>query len=163
MEEEERLKNFIEYGHKITRVYEETRLKYLEFHLIFSGFISVAVSYFATFLNREGQSLIGLGIIILMILVIFNLIISIGAFSKKTEQIKRTNWHYRENITRKSKKFRFDLDDKKLIEDDKQQYNNLLIYQKRYFCLLRITQTITVLSMIPFIIFLILSFGHLNP
>ncbi|MFX1329113.1 MAG: hypothetical protein ACFE91_13380 [Promethearchaeota archaeon] len=157
------MKNYIEYGHKITRIYEETRLKYLEFHVIFSGFISVAVSYFATFLKRDGQFLIGVGIIILLVLVIVNLLISIGLFARKTKQIKTTNWHYRNNITKEIMGFIVDLDNQKLIEDDKKQYNNLLIYQRRYFRLLRITQIITIASMIPFFIFLCLSLGYFIP
>jgi len=163
MEKEERIKNYIDYGYNITRVYEETRIKYLELHIIFVSLMSVAISYFQTFLKPEGQYLIRLGIIILIVSVIINLIVSIGIFAKKTKKIERTNWHYWKNITKESKDFTINLDEENLIEDDKKQYRNLLIYQKRYFSLLRIIQVMTIVSVFILFIILIPSFWFINP
>ncbi|MHA1249393.1 MAG: hypothetical protein ACTSRP_05320 [Candidatus Helarchaeota archaeon] len=176
-----RIKDYIIYGNSIVRLYENTRRKYLEFHIGVMTFISIAISFFKNDLYSDKMLLLIIGTKIFYIFTFINIIFNLFIFGIKTKGIEKTNWHYRgvlikenqkpsnnrksnlknnniEKSKKRLKRFRLDLEENNLFEDDKKQYKNILIYQQKYFIYLTITRYTVLISTLILFICLFMNF-----
>ena len=148
------LKDYINFGYKISQDYKNYRRIYLELNIAFMSFFSLAIKFFTDFFVGEpcAYNLIIFGFILLLFFTSVNIFYNLLKHETKSTQPTWVHYRAHEDNIQTYEIFKKYQKETTIDNINLKQLYNIYKYQSYYYKLLKRTRIITLFSILSFLI-----------